>query len=40
MLLFGGEKLPELTRRFINSIREFRSAYKEGNDPKNTDQND
>lgn len=40
MLLFGGKKLPELTRGLINSIKEFRSAYKEGNDSKNKDQDD
>lgn len=28
-LLFGGKKLPELTRSLINSIKEFREAYKE-----------
>jgi sec-independent protein translocase protein TatA len=30
LLLFGGKKLPELTRGIVNSIKEFRSAYKEG----------
>jgi len=30
LLLFGGKKLPELTRGLVNSIKEFRSAYKEG----------
>jgi sec-independent protein translocase protein TatA len=30
LLLFGGKKLPELTRGLVNSIKEFRDAYKEG----------
>ncbi|HCQ31610.1 TPA: twin-arginine translocase TatA/TatE family subunit [Candidatus Collierbacteria bacterium] len=29
-LLFGGKKLPELTRGLIDSIRQFRTAFKEG----------
>ncbi len=28
LLLFGGKKLPELTRGLVKSIKEFRSAYK------------
>jgi len=30
LLLFGGKKLPELTRGLVTSIKEFRDAYKEG----------
>jgi len=30
LLLFGGKKLPELTRGLVTSIKEFRTAYKEG----------
>lgn len=29
-LLFGGKKLPELTRGLTDSIRQFRTAFKEG----------
>lgn len=29
-LLFGGKKLPELTRGLLDAIRQFRTAYKEG----------
>ncbi len=29
-LLFGGKKLPELTRGLIDSIKQFRTAFKEG----------
>ena len=32
LLLFGGKKLPELTRGLVDSIKEFRSAYKEGSE--------
>lgn len=36
LLLFGGKKLPELTRGLVTAIKEFRNAYKEGSeDPKN-----
>jgi sec-independent protein translocase protein TatA len=35
LLLFGGKKLPELTRGLVTSIKEFRDAYKEGSkEPK------
>jgi sec-independent protein translocase protein TatA len=37
LLLFGGKKLPELTRGIVNSIKEFRSAYKEGSKEKKVD---
>jgi len=30
LLLFGGKKLPELTRGLVNSVKEFRDAYKQG----------
>ena len=32
VLLFGGKKLPELTRSLIHSLREFRNAYREGSE--------
>lgn len=34
LLLFGGKKLPELTRGVLKSIKEFRIAYKEGGKEK------
>lgn len=37
LLLFGGKKLPELTRGLVTSIKEFRSAYKEGSKEKPKD---
>jgi sec-independent protein translocase protein TatA len=30
IVLFGGKKLPEITRGAISAIKEFRAAYKEG----------
>ncbi|KKT72721.1 MAG: Sec-independent protein translocase protein TatA [Candidatus Collierbacteria bacterium GW2011_GWB1_44_6] len=33
-LLFGGKKLPELTRGLIDSIKQFRTAFKEGAESK------
>lgn len=39
LLLFGGKKLPELTRGLVTSIKEFRSAYKKGTEePKKKDE--
>lgn len=29
-LLFGGSKLPELTRSLLEGLRQFRSSFKEG----------
>jgi len=29
IILFGGKKLPELTRSVVDSIREFRTSYKD-----------
>lgn len=29
LLLFGGKKLPELTRGIVDSIKEFRAAFKD-----------
>ncbi len=34
LVLFGGNKLPELTRGIVSTIKEFRNAYKEGGDNK------
>ncbi len=34
LLLFGGKKLPELTRGIVDSIKEFRKAYREGGEDK------
>jgi len=33
-LLFGGKKLPELTRNLTDSIREFRKSFSEDSDSK------
>jgi len=38
LLLFGGKKLPELTRGIVESIKEFRSAYKQGGETKKKDE--
>lgn len=40
LLLFGGKKLPELTRGLIHSIKEFRTAYQEGIDEAEKDDDD
>ena len=37
LVLFGGKKLPELTRGIIDSIKEFRKAYK-GEDAKKSEE--
>lgn len=39
LLLFGGKKLPELTRGVVDSIKQFRTAYKKGSETKEEDKN-
>ncbi|KKT35423.1 MAG: Sec-independent protein translocase protein TatA [Candidatus Collierbacteria bacterium GW2011_GWC1_45_47] len=34
-LLFGGKKLPELTRGIVNFMKEFRAGLKEGSPEDN-----
>lgn len=38
LVLFGGKKLPELSRGLSNSIKEFRKAFKEGGSDKNEEE--
>lgn len=37
LVLFGGKKLPELTKGIVDSIKEFRKAFK-GEDAKKNDE--
>jgi len=39
LLLFGGRKLPELSRSLGSSMRELRKGLNDGTDAKKTDEN-